>query len=587
MTTRTFTLSEFQGTRMNAIKTALALLVVACTLTLFRPAPVQAQPSGDALTSIDAIMRFMASENFDEEDLKRRIVWSEKLVNEVVAYAPTDENRQNYVRLLDIGLKQFQDENSRLRVLVRAITTLDPLIQKYFPQWIVMDEPTVLEIMRKVRDNRDDLRDDEAVEIADRILTGRARIRIIRSPRDPETLIAVIIEKARARGGEEESSASFSANAENPDFEDYRIVGKKNLRDVLTSELYDRVANPSEYPHRVETGVLQPRPDNAEATVSIPFGGGFMWTLETDNPMNNNVGLAPSRIRAGFELKIGNDWVNLPFLYGPQWNTMFVYEPSSTEYFKLGPSIPFTWGDESINTDLPLLKNRRTNGTWGVSGEYFRQLSNTSAPLGTDAYGLGAAAFVSFGLNKFGTKKVTNADGEILNGTGMKPFFRDHEFNPPVNAAGNPDKAMLRRLTFYYMTASATAYYWRDLGFMLDGLRLHVGLGYQKFNEARRTWRWKEDNTLFSDSTVFDSVKVLAGHGTLDAFVRLSYDHRGKTRYGTALQYFNGGLMAEVYFHIFQWLRAEVKYSRVVFRDPEPWEHGEMIVPGLRMNFVF
>jgi len=42
-----------------------------------------------------------------------------------------------------------------------------------------------------------------------------------------------------------------------------------------------------------------------------------------------------------------------------------------------------------------------------------------------------------------------------------------------------------------------------------------------------------------------------------------------------------------VYLNIFSWLRAEVKYSRLVFRDAEIWEHEEMIVPGLRFGFAF
>ena len=47
--------------------------------------------------------------------------------------------------------------------------SLDPLVRRYFPQWVVQDEAMILEIMRKIRDNRDDLRDAEAVEIADRV----------------------------------------------------------------------------------------------------------------------------------------------------------------------------------------------------------------------------------------------------------------------------------------------------------------------------------------------------------------------------------------------------------------------------------
>ncbi|MBR9978063.1 MAG: hypothetical protein KFH87_08245, partial [Bacteroidetes bacterium] len=186
---------------------------------------------------------------------------------------------------------------------------------------------------------------------------------------------------------------------------------------------------------------------------------------------------------------------------------------------------------------------------------------------------IGAAAFVSFGLNTLGTKKITNPQGNIVNGEGADPaLFR------PMNEVD------ARRGNFYYIANSATAYYWRDLGFMLNGLRLHAGIGYLKVIEATR-----QNEFDFPDRTIwnYDSVSVVGDESVLDLFVRLSYDHDGKTTYGVALQYFNGGMMGEVYLNIFSWLRAEVKYSRMIFRDPEIWENNEMIVPGLRFGFAF
>ncbi len=580
-------ISESRNKFMNPIKSLLTLLLALTFTALLAPERSSAQPAGDALTSIEAIMRYMTSENYSKEDLMRRIVWTERLVNEVVSYIPNDENRGRFMELLDIGLDQFQSENTRLTVLLRAITTLDPLVQAYFPQWIVTDQAVILDIMRKIRDNRDDMSDADAVGIADRVLTGKARIRIIRSPRDEETLIAVLIEKARLRDPSVFSTASYSLNADNPDFEDYRVVGRRNLQSVLTQDLYNDLLAKSQYAHRDETGVMYQEEEHAEATIGVPFGGGFMWTLASGTEIRNETGEKPEPVRVGFELKIGNDWINLPFLYGAQWNTYLVYEPSGSEYFKVGPSIPFVYGDETINEELPLLKHRRLNGTWGASGEYFRYLSNPSRALGTDADGLGAAAFVSFGLRTLGTKKITNNEGEILNGTGRKQFVIDHLEGLPRDNNGDILKSQLDRHTFYYLTASATAYYWRDLGFLMNGLRLHAGIGYQKVNEARRKFFEIDATPGVDTAALSDSVNVLAGHGKLDAFLRLTLDHRGKTSYGAALQYFNGGLMGELYIHIFRWLRAEVKYSRVVFRDPEPWEHTEMIVPGLRINFVF
>src|SRR5690606_30883351 len=121
-----------------------------------------------------------------------------------------------------------------------------------------------------------------------------------------------------------------------------------------------------------------------------------------------------------------------------------------------------------------------------------------------------------------------------------------------------------------YLASTATAYYWRDLGFALRGLRLAAGLGYQKTIEAQR--RDPAEFPASDPNLVFDSVRTVSDHSVLDLYARLSYDHMGKTTYGVAMQYFNGSLMGEVYLHIFAWMRAEVKYSRVVFRDIERWE---------------
>ncbi len=563
------------------IRSLLIWTLTLCTIGVFSQNALAQSPDG-LIMSVDQALRFMRSANYSEDDMVRRLAWTDKLVSEMVNYRPSDDDRQNYMRLLDLAVNHFQDENIRLRVLLRAVTTLDPLVQRYFPQWVVQDEAMILEIMRKIRDNRDDLRDAEAVEIADRVLTGKARLRVVQSPKDQENLIGIIIEKARSKNAGNPESAGFITNVESSEFDDYRIVGRKNLRDVLTQDLYERVVSRWEYAHLMETGVIKPEPYVAEATIGIPFGGGFMWTLESDE-RTSGVEIQVTRIRAGFELKIGNEWVNLPFLYGPQWNALFVYEPSRTEYIKLGPSIPFTWGDMSIHDDFPLFKARKLNGTWGAAGEYFKQLSIPVTAF-DDGDGIGAAAYVSFGLPTLGNKKITNANGLILNQENKNILVPLPWEQPPTDPKER--KAYLEdKVGFYYMPATATAYYWRDLNFLMSGLRIHAGIGYQKVNHARRRYQSVDGGS--DPVLVSDTVHVMSGDGTLDLYAKLAYNHRGRTTYGASLQYFNGGLMGELYLNIFSWMRAEVRYSRIVFRDPEKWEHQEMIVPGLRLGFSF
>ena len=549
------------------------LLIIASVLSfLITTSPMHsyAQGSGDALTKVDKVLQYMRSANYSEDELIRRIVWSEKFVNELVGYKnPADDDRQSFLHLLEIAIAHYDEENIRLKILIRALTTLDPLVQKYFPQWIVQDEPMILEVMRKLRDNRDDLPDADAVTIVDRILTGKAKLRIVQSPKDKENVLAVIIEKARAKTANSEESAGYIDNLDDPNYEDYRVVGKKNIEITLQPELYTRLIERERYAHVMETGVIKQTPFMTEANFSIPFGGGFLWTLNADEINHANAGaIQISRIRAGFELKIGNDWVNLPFLYGPQWNLHIVYEPDQTEYFKIGPSIPFSWGDSDIENDFPLFKHRKLNGTLGMSAEYFRQLTNVAGAPGDDASGIGAAAFISFGLKTFGTKKITNLNGTIINGT------------------GETKDAATRKSPFYHVAYTATGYYWHDLGFLLSGLRGSIGAGYEKVVESRRM-NVSTDGGPGSTIGIEDSIKVVSEKAVLDPYVRLQYDARGKTQYGVALQYFNGGLMGEIYLNVFSWLRAEVKYARVVFRDPEKWEYNEMIVPGLRLGFNF
>ena len=296
-TSSTDTLSMQITHRLLTIFVALFLLV------LVVPQTTQAQSSDDALTNIEQIMRYMKSANYSEEDLLSRMAWGDQIVNELVGFRPSEDDRQNYLRLLDIAIDHYKDENDRLRVLLRALTTLDPLVDKYFPQWIIQDEPMILEVMRKVRDNRDDLLDADAVGIAERVLMGKARMRVIQSPKDDQNLIAIIIEKARPHDPDN-ISAGFMPNKDNSDFDDYRIVGRRNLREILTPDLYEAVVDRQQYANLDETGALKPQPYVAEATISVPFGGGFMWTLDSPERASDGVALQPSRIRAGFELKI-------------------------------------------------------------------------------------------------------------------------------------------------------------------------------------------------------------------------------------------------------------------------------------------
>lgn len=558
------------GTYMSARHTVLYSFFL-CVLFVSASPVAYAQRTSDAFKKVDEVLRYMRSANYSEDELIRRVAWNERLVGEIVNYKVTaDDDRQNFLRFLDIAIVHYDEENIRLKILVRAITTLDPLVQKYFPQWIVQDESVILEVMRKLRDNRDDLNDAEAVEIVDRILTGKAKMRIVQSPKDRENVLGIIIEKARPKSANNEESSGYIDNMEDPSYQDYRVVGKKNIESVLQSDLYPYLIDREKYAHVMETGVIKPSPYLTEAKMSIPFGGGFMWTLSADEVKQEGVGaIAISRIRAGFDLSLGNDWVNLPFLYGAQWNLHFVYEPDQTEYIKLGPSIPFGWGDIQIESDFPLFKHRKLNGTLGLSGEYFKQLTNIGGTSDEDASGVGAAAFVSFGLKTFGTKKITDLNGTIINGTNVT------------------SDTSARKNTFYHIAYTANAHYWRDLGFLVQGLRVSVGAGFQKVIGSSRKDFFKQNQPGSNRSSIADSIQVVSDKAVLEPYLRLQYDSRGKTLYGAALQYFNGGLMGELYFHIFSWLRAEVKYARVVFRDAEKWEYDEIIVPGLRMGFNF
>lgn len=175
------TVSSTEQYGMQMKHRLLSILVTLLLVVWVAPFAAQAQSADDALTSVEQIMRYMKSANYSEDDLRARMAWGDKIVNELVTFRVSEDDRQNYLRLLDIAIDYYKDENDRLRILLRALTTLDPLVAKYFPQWVIQDEPTILEVMRKVRDNRDDLLDADAVDIAERVLTGKAHAR------DPES----------------------------------------------------------------------------------------------------------------------------------------------------------------------------------------------------------------------------------------------------------------------------------------------------------------------------------------------------------------------------------------------------------------
>ena len=75
-------LTESRTMQSRAFSLLSSGLLLCCLLAI-AAAPLRAQSPGDAFTSVDQILRFMKSANYSEEDLQRRLVWTEKQDDEL------------------------------------------------------------------------------------------------------------------------------------------------------------------------------------------------------------------------------------------------------------------------------------------------------------------------------------------------------------------------------------------------------------------------------------------------------------------------------------------------------------------------
>jgi len=128
---------------------------------------------------------------------------------------------------------------------------------------------------------------------------------------------------------------------------------------------------------------------------------------------------------------------------------------------------------------------------------------------------------------------------------------------------------------FYMITNHLVGYIGLTAPSLLKGVRLDVGYG--SFGVQRSVL----------DELDGESIKKLCKTTISDIYAKLAYHHEGVTEYWLSGQYMNQSVMLTGALQIFPWLGIEVKYSRVIGRDPGIWEHGEYICVSPKFSFSF
>ncbi|MGC8898543.1 MAG: hypothetical protein ACP5JH_02445 [Bacteroidota bacterium] len=304
-----------------------------------------------------------------------------------------------------------------------------------------------------------------------------------------------------------------------------RIEGIRRLKNTFGG-LYDKIKNRNEYAYQSKTEVLvREIPYFARISLSL-LGGGV--DLNVDSSI------------VGVKVSIDRNDLNLPFYSGGVWNITGLYKPTVDQEYKLGFTVPFNPGETPLTIIGPLqFRSRKLNGCYGITGGF-------TVPIITSNYIRGAFSIGT--LSKRGDVPILSPSSELVKDTST---------------------------AFYYVSGNALLAYEINLAQLL-GPDLSISLGGE-FLQLQQAFF--EPN--------LSTVRAANRNQTWSIFGKISYQHLTGTKYGVLLQYFNKTILTDAYINIFDWLSFEVQYSRVIFRDPKPWEHQDFIALSPKIVFTF
>ena len=256
----------------------------------------------------------------------------------------------------------------------------------------------------------------------------------------------------------------------------------------------------------------------------------------------------------GTTVQMGYETMNIPLWYGPVIQAMMTYQSDAPKYKIMAG---YMFGLKFGKDPGPLGKNPRTlNGGKGpvLKGEYtFSDFS--MAPLFSEnlRFTVGGDISYSFKPEQKGTYPIVNSRGlEIFD-------FDQH---------------------FYYIADNFLGYVGFEVPKFIPSLRLN--LGYQVFH-------------------MFDAKFALGDLAKIDVKSKNKYsDFWMKVQYSIDMipkvdfhfQYFNNYYLFYLDIQPFpynwaKFLHLNLKYSKLMGRDPAPWEYKDYIAPFFRLSFFF
>ena len=430
------------------------------------------------------------------------------------------------IKNIESKIVYLETENKRLDIIMNSITELNPFFKEYLPQYIVEDEEMQIRLVSQLR-MYFGLNEATMNRLKSDIRGGRIQIRVIQKPLTEADL-------------EEDQPERALIGIY---LDQFKIVGSQPLLVALGEDLYNKLlADADRFKVKSGSGPLYKEPKFATTDVSLS-GGTLAMNLQSDTAL----------VKIGANVAIGYDALNLPFWYGSIWDVSGFYQPDPDQYYMVGAVIPFRPGDSDVGLIGPIqLKSRKLNGTNGISAEFGKKLFTIL--LKEDEWSENSLLNVYLGASFSYSDLKTKGDNILVDQNGVK-----------IDGTNN---------SFYFIGTHAIGYLGLTAPSVFQGLRLDIGYGTFAIHKA----------IVDKDG---QAIKKLSKTQISDLYAKLFYNHEGVTNYSIAAQYFNESVMVTGALKIFSWLGLEVKYSRLVGRDPDPWEYRDYVTVSPRFSFSF
>ena len=322
------------------------------------------------------------------------------------------------------------------------------------------------------------------------------------------------------------------------------LYGEPTIKRVLGPDLYDKIQTRQGYEYTlISTEPAQQKIQFVAMDASL-FGGSIIF-----------------KSGFGFGLNVGDDYIGYPFWLPGTIGTYGLIRRGTTD-FRVGIEWPLGQSGTApfVLSQGLQIRERKLTGAMAFSAEILQQLNLLSEQSGKLHFGL---EFRNAFTPTFANMPVFASD----------PIYRTNRF---VNGqpAGSKD-------SLFYLGLSAHGYIsYRLPDNVIRGAYVQLGAGMHSIQPLSVGDNPADPNN--TDLVLYDRLSFF------DPFIKLGYIHPGESGddYGISVQYSNT-LLTDAWVKLFPWLQLEVKYSAVIFRDPQKWEWKDYVIvsPKLTLNF--